>query len=130
MSRVLTDMQRAFIDALLSDECKGKPSLAKQKAGYADSVSTTTIMAGLQEEITEATRRYLALHGPAAAFAMTKSLGMDGPVPPDSRERMAAAREILDRGVGVVKTDRLEVSAVKAGIVFLPPKDADQDIED
>ena len=57
-------------------------------------------------------------------------MGMDGPVPPDSREKMAAAREILDRGVGVVKTDRLEVEGVKAGIVFLPPKDPEQDIDD
>ena len=130
MSRVLTDMQRAFIEHLFSDECKGNPTLAKRMAGYSDSVSATTVMRGLSEEITEVTRRYLSQHGPAAAMAMVESLGMDGPVPPDSREKMAAAREILDRGVGVVKTDRLEVEGVKAGIVFLPPKDPEQDIDD
>jgi hypothetical protein len=129
-SPALTEQQLQVLDYLFDDECKGKPRDAMRKAGYSDTYASGRMMAILAPHILERTRNYLSMHGPAAAMALTDGLGMDGPVEPDTKEKLAAAREILDRGVGLVKTDRMEVSGVVSGIVYLPAKEPEQEIDD
>jgi len=52
VSRQLTEKQQKFLDVLF-DEAAGNPVAAKKLAGYSDTVSSTTIMAALQEEVND-----------------------------------------------------------------------------
>ena len=74
----------------------------------------------LKDEIIERTKEYLAVHGPKAAGIFIAALN-DGPNVPGVKERLLAAREILDRS-GVIKTEQITIDT--PGTLFiLPPKD-------
>jgi hypothetical protein len=92
--------------------------LAKRLAGYADKSSTTEIIKGLKEEILEATQMYMARNAPKAAVAMTGAL--DDPTELGIRDKMTAAKELLDR-TGLVKTEKMQVEA-SGGVMLMPPK--------
>ena len=117
MARELTVKQRVFLDVLF-EEAKGDMVQAKKIAGYADSSSTSEIVKGLKEEILEATQMYMARNAPKAAMAMTHALY--DPTELGIRDKMSAAKELLDR-VGLVKTEKMQVEA-SGGVMIMPPK--------
>ena len=117
MARELTVKQRVFLDVLF-EEAKGDMVQAKKIAGYADSSSTSEIIKGLKEEILEATQMYMARNAPKAAMAMTHALY--DPTELGIRDKMSAAKELLDR-VGLVKTEKMQVEA-SGGVMIMPPK--------
>ena len=117
MARELTVKQRVFLDVLF-EEAKGDMVQAKKIAGYADSSSTSEIIKGLKEEILEATQMYMARNAPKAAMAMTHALY--DPTELGIRDKMSAAKELLDR-VGLVKTEKMQVEA-SGGVMLMPPK--------
>jgi hypothetical protein len=121
MARELTEKQQAFLNALFN-EARGNPVQAKKLAGYADGVSTTSVMAPLKEEIAEKTRDFIATSGPTAVWSMMHVL--ENPTDLGNKEKMAAAKDFLDRA-GFVKTEKVEVKS-ESPLFILPPK-ADED---
>ena len=117
MARELTVKQRVFLDVLF-EQAGGDMVQAKKIAGYADSSSTSEIIKGLKEEILEATQMYMARNAPKAAMAMTHALY--DPTELGIRDKMSAAKELLDR-VGLVKTEKMQVEA-SGGVMLMPPK--------
>jgi hypothetical protein len=119
--RQLTEQQQRFLDVLFR-EAGGDPLRAKRLAGYADAVSTPTVLRSLKEEVLDLTQLYLALNAPKAAFAIIS--GIDDPTELGIKEKLNAAKDLLDR-VGVVKTEKVQVEA-GPGLMILPPKKVDE----
>ena len=122
MSKNLTEKQAAFLAALF-DEAAGDVVKAKLIAGYAESTSTTDIVKGLREEVVEATQLFMARNAPKAAMAMVS--GITDPTELGIKEKMTAAKELLDRS-GLVKTEKLQVES-SGGIMLLPAKNDSED---
>jgi hypothetical protein len=122
MARNLTEKQQKFLDVLF-DEAGGDVVRAKQLAGYADGVSTTEVIKGIKEEIMERTQLYMARNAPRAAMSLVS--GMVDPTELGLREKLSAAKDLLDR-VGLVKTEKVQVEASN-GLMILPPKDKDDE---
>jgi hypothetical protein len=117
MARQLTDKQQKLLN-ILFEEAGGDLVQAKKLAGYADTSSTAEIVKGLKEEILEATQMYMARNAPKAAMAMVG--GLHDPTELGIRDKMAAAKELLDR-TGLVKTEKMQVEA-SGGVMLMPPK--------
>ena len=120
MTRQLTEKQQKFLDVLF-DQAGGDIGSAIKLAGYADGGSPTQIVASLKEEILEATQSYMARNAPKAAVAITSSL--DDPTQLGIRDRMSAAKELLDR-TGLIKTEKVQVET-SGGVMLMPPKDSE-----
>ena len=115
----LTEKQQAFMDALFGD-AEGNVRRAAELAGI-EYKYAYIIVKKLKEEIIERAEYYLALHSPKAAMALAKGVDDDGSRP-GALQRMAAAKEVLDR-VGLSKKERVEVSGeAVTGIFILPRK--------
>jgi hypothetical protein len=117
MARQLTEKQQKLLDVLF-DEAGGDIVQAKKLAGYADTSSTAEIVKGIKEEILDATHMYMARNAPKAAMAMVG--GLYDPTELGIRDKMAAAKELLDR-TGLVKTEKMQVEA-SGGVMLMPPK--------
>ena len=117
MPRQLTEKQQMLLNVLF-EEAAGDIVQAKKLAGYADSSSTMEIVKGIKEEILEATQMYMARNAPKAAMAMTHALY--DPTELGIRDKMSAAKELLDR-TGLVKTEKMQVEA-SGGVMLMPPK--------
>lgn len=125
MARVLTDRQKKFIEVLF-DEAGGDIVTAKKLAGYSDNTPTTEIVTSLKEEILDATHMYMARNAPKAAMSMVGALY--DPTELGIRDKMAAAKELLDR-TGLVKTEKMQVEA-KGGVMLMPAKNISEDDDD
>tara|TARA_R110000782_G_scaffold73812_1_gene147706 strand:+ start:415 stop:786 length:372 start_codon:yes stop_codon:yes gene_type:complete len=119
MARQLTDNQIKFLEVLF-DEAGGNHAVAKRLAGYSEKTPTKSIRDSLKDEILSATTDYLAQIAPRAAVAMASAL--DDPTELGIRDKMAAARDLLDRG-GFGKVDRVDVSSSGGGVFILPAKE-------
>ena len=117
MARQLTEKQQKLLDVLF-DEAGGDIVAAKKLAGYADTSSTAEIVKGIKEEILEATQMFMARNAPKAAMAMVG--GLYDPTELGIRDKMSAAKELLDR-TGLVKTEKMQVEA-SGGVMLMPPK--------
>ena len=119
MARQLTDNQIKFLEVLF-DEAGGNHAVAKRLAGYSEKTPTKSIRDSLKDEILSATTDYLAQIAPRAAVAMASAL--DDPTELGIRDKMAAAKDLLDRG-GFGKVDRVDVSSSGGGVFILPAKE-------
>ena len=115
--RELTERQQKFIEVLF-DQANGDPVQAKLLAGYSEHSSTSSIVATMKDEIMDATTLYMSRNAPKAAVAMVS--GVDDPTQLGIRDRLSAAKELLDR-VGLTKTEKVHVEAT-GGVMLLPPK--------
>ena len=122
MTRQLNERQQKFL-AVLFEEASGDVVQAKKIAGYSENTPTTAIVKGLKEEILEATSMYMARNAPKAAMAMTGALY--DPTELGIRDKMAAAKELLDRS-GLVKTEKMQVES-SGGVMLMPPKATSED---
>ena len=122
MPRELNERQQKFLEVLFED-AGGDVVAAKKLAGYSDNTPTTAIVKGLKEEILEATQMYMARNAPKAAMAMVG--GLFDPTELGIRDKMSAAKELLDR-TGLVKTEKMQVEA-SGGVMLMPPKAIVQD---
>ena len=118
MARQLTEKQQKLL-AVLFDEAGGDVAVAKRLAGYAEGSSTTEIVKGLKQEILDATQEYMARNAPKAAVAITG--GLFDPTELGIRDKMAAAKELLDRS-GLIKTEKVQVET-SGGVMLMPPKE-------
>ena len=117
MSKQLTEMQQTFLQVLF-DQAGGDVVTAKKLAGYSDGTSTSDIVKSMKEEIMEATQLYMSRNAPRAAVAMVG--GLTDPTELGIRDKMAAAKELLDR-TGLVKTEKMQVEAT-GGVMLMPTK--------
>ena len=122
MARELNERQQKFLEVLFED-AGGDVVAAKKLAGYSDNTPTTAIVKGLKEEILDATQMYMARNAPKAAMAMVG--GLFDPTELGIRDKMSAAKELLDR-TGLVKTEKMQVEA-SGGVMLMPPKAIVQD---
>jgi len=122
MARKLTERQQKFLDALF-EEANGNIKDAKIIAGYAVSTNNAEIIKSMKEEIVEATQLYMASNAPRAAVAMVS--GVVNPTELGIRDKMAAAKELLDR-TGLVKTEKVQVEA-SGGVMLMPAKKTQED---
>ena len=125
MTRQLTDRQKKFLEVLF-DEAGGDIVAAKKLAGYSENTPTTEIVTSLKEEILDATHMYMARNAPKAAMSMVGALY--DPTELGIRDKMAAAKELLDR-TGLVKTEKMQVEA-KGGVMLMPPKNISYEDDD
>ena len=118
MTRQLNERQEKFLSVLF-EEANGDVVTAKKLAGYSDNTQTSAIVKGLKEEILEATQLYMARNAPKAAMAMVG--GLYDPTELGIRDKMSAAKELLDRS-GLIKTEKVQVEAT-GGVMLMPPKE-------
>ena len=118
MAKQLTEMQQKFLEVLF-DGANGDVVQAKKLAGYSDNTPTRLIVDALKEEITEATRTYFSRIAPKAAMAMSQALS--DPTELGLRDKMSAAKDLLDRA-GLGKTEKVDVTS-SGGVFYLPPKE-------
>ena len=114
-----TEKQTAFLEVLMSEECKGNIRSAMNLAGYADTTSISAVVGPLRSEINERASLMLAMNAPKAAFAMRDVL--DDPSAMGARNSIAASAQILDR-TGLVKKEQVEVKNTGGAMFILPPK--------
>ena len=117
MASKLTERQQKFIDALFS-EANGSIKDAKIIAGYSPNTNNQEIIKGIKDEIFGATQLYMASNAPRAAMAMVG--GLVDPTELGIRDKMAAAKELLDR-TGLIKTEKVQVEA-SGGVMLMPTK--------
>ena len=117
MARNLTERQQRFLDVLFA-EANGSIANAKIIAGYSTNSNNQEIIKTLKEEIIEATQLYMASNAPRAAVAMVD--GIDNPTELGTRDKLSAAKELLDR-TGLIKTEKIQVEA-SGGVMLMPPK--------
>jgi len=116
----LTAQQEQFLEVLFN-EAQGNPKKAGDIVGYAPGYYLKVVKS-LKEQILERSEYSLAMHSAKAVKGLVDALDEDGKTP-GVNIRMEAAKQILDR-VGIVKRDKLDVTAqVAHGIFILPPKD-------
>jgi len=77
----------------------------------------------MKEEILEATQLYMASNAPRAAMAMVE--GLVDPTELGIRDKMSAAKELLDR-TGLIKTEKVQVEA-SGGVMLMPKKQTQED---
>jgi hypothetical protein len=117
-----TDKQLIFLDALMSEECRGNLRKAMDVAGYAKETSISSVVGALKEEINEKASMTLAMNAPKAAWGMVDVL--NDPSAMGARNTVSAAREILDR-TGLIKKEQVEVKNTGGAMFILPPKSED-----
>ena len=120
MARNLTEKQQKFLDVLF-EEAGGSLVKAKKLAGYADGVSSKQVSEALAEEIADLTKKFISSSATKAAYSMFEV--MNNPTDLGNKEKMAAAKDVLDRS-GFIKTEKVEVSA--ANPLFILPQKADE----
>ena len=119
MARQLTENQQKFLEVLF-EEAGGNHAIAKKLAGYSEKTPTKSIRESLRGEIKDATSDFLAQMGPKAAIAIANAL--DDPTELGIRDKMAAAKDLLDRG-GFGKVERVDVNSSSGGVFILPAKE-------
>ncbi len=115
--KVLTELQKAFISAILG-EAKGDFKLAKKLAGYSDSTPVQDIVKSLKSELREAAMDALTMASIKASFRLEDVL--NDPNQPGTSNILKAADSILDR-VGAKTSDDV-IKAPEGAVLILPEK--------
>lgn len=116
-----TEKQQAFLDALFN-EARGDLYQAKKIAGYSPTTPMSVIIGPLAEEVTELTRKHIATYGAKAMFSIADV--MERPTDLGNKEKLAAARDFLDRS-GLKGVDRVEVKS-ESPLFILPSKEENE----
>ena len=118
----MNEQQEKCLNALFS-EAQGNFRQAMDIAGYSKHEFPARLIRSLKDEIIDRAEHMLAANAPKAVLSMTGVL--DDPSALGNRDRLAAAKEILDR-TGIVKTEKIEHKGTPSAIVILPPLDEDE----
>jgi hypothetical protein len=122
----LTEKQQALLDALYG-EAKGDFRMAMDIAGYSKTVSQSKVMKSLKAEIIALGENVLAANSPKAVMSMVGII--DDPTALGNRDKLAAAKEILDRA-GLIRTEKVQHSVTAPSIVILPPLAEEPEVEE
>jgi hypothetical protein len=118
MAKNLTEKQQLFLDVLF-EEAQGDFVKAKKLAGYSENYATSSIVQGLEDEIAELTKKFIARIGTKAAYSMFEV--MSDPTALGNKEKMAAAKDLLDRG-GFKAKDEVKIESASP-LFILPAKE-------
>lgn len=110
-----------FLEVLF-DEAKGNFSKARDLAGFSPNTKLSYITKQIEDEIIEVTKKFIVRNGVKAAYAMKEV--MDDPVALGNKEKMAAAKDTLDRA-GLKQSEKVEIKA-ESPVFILPPKGDDE----
>lgn len=113
----MTEKQKKFLDVLF-EEAQGDFLKAKRLAGYSENTPTREVVASLEEEISNLVKKFLTNAGVKAAYTVNQIV--EDPTIIGGKERLSAAKDLLDRG-GFKATEKVEVTT-KDPIFILPPK--------
>jgi hypothetical protein len=119
MAKNLTERQQLFLDVLF-EEAQGDFVKAKKLAGYSENYATSSIVQGLEDEIAELTKKFIARIGTKAAYSMYEV--MADPTALGNKEKMAAAKDLLDRG-GFKARDEVKIEGAPP-LFILPAKES------
>lgn len=128
-----TEPQKKFIGALCSFEIteiprKERYRWAARQAGYEDTTAISQILGPIQHLVISATQRILAEASVEAAWTMRESL--EGTVDANTKVRLQAAADILDRAVGKKNNESDQSSKnPPMAILVLPAKQIAKVIE-
>lgn len=117
MATNLTEKQQKFLDVLY-EEAQGDIRVAMKLAGYSESTAKRDVVEPLTEQIADLTLKFIAQSSTKAAYSMYEI--MANPVALGNKEKMAAAKDLLDRA-GFGKTEKIEVKAEEP-LFILPAK--------
>ena len=116
----LSEKDRYFLD-ILFDSCKGKVRVAMDQAGFPKDMPTSSVTKRLGKLIQERAKDHLVSNTGQAVINLVDVLS--DPTLPGSKNIIAAAKEILDRG-GVVKEETVNV-VQEQNMFLLPPKNSE-----
>ena len=119
----LTEQHKRFLEVLFAD-ANGNINAAMRMAGFSEGYSRRSLTNYLKEEIIEATQLYIAMAAPRAAVAMIAAI--DDPTELGLKEKMSAAKDLLDRA-GLVKTEKVQVESNTGGVMILPAKEREEE---
>lgn len=119
----MTDKQQRFLAALYG-EARGDFYEAKRLAGYSQSTSLSEVFEPLEEEIDTYTRLFIKSLSVKAAYSL-KDI-MDSPTDLGNKEKLAAAKDVLDR-TGFKAKDSMEVLGDPQALFIMPPKKEEED---
>lgn len=132
-------MKNAMRDAFLDhyrDILETEPGIknpvreAVKRAGYSQpDTQWPRVAKNYREQLIELTKDILSDAGPEAAMTMVKVMRGEHGAEGAARDKIAAASQVLDRGVGVTKVEKMEIE-VAPGLVALPAKAPAQEIPD
>ena len=123
-TRKLSEKQQSFLDNLI--ETRGNAKQAAELAGYKS--SHYHLLKSLKQEVLDITTEILAQSAPKAAFKLLEIMDSNRPIP-QANNKLQAAQSVLDR-VGVVKTERLDITHKAGGGIFLLPEKRNNEIID
>jgi phage terminase small subunit len=121
MKKNLSEKQQKFLDVLFA-EANGDYVKAKKLAGYSENTATADITRVLRDEIKVLTEDFIGMSSAKAAYTMYDV--MVNPTELGNKERMNAARDLLDRA-GFKPKEKIEVSAPNP-LFILPAKSDEQ----
>lgn len=119
MSRQLNEKQQKFLEVLF-EEAKGNYVQAKKLAGYSETYSTKELVEGLEDEIVTLTKKFISRVGAKAAYSMYEVL--EDPTALGNKEKMLAAKDLLDRG-GFKAKDEVKIES-DVPLFILPAKNS------
>jgi hypothetical protein len=122
MNRKLTEKQEKFLEVLFDGEAKGDVRKAMKIAGYGPHTPSSQVTGPLANEIAELTTKFIAQSSTKAAYTMFSV--MQDPADLGVKEKMAAAKDLLDRA-GFTKTEKVEVKSSDP-LFILPAKEKDE----
>lgn len=120
--KTLTEKQLLFLGAL--PETRGDVRAAMKIAGYADTTSTTEVINPLKDKILDIAKELLATNSVKAVTSLLDVL--DAPNVPGNPNKLAAAKEVLDRA-GVIKEEQKEKQNNVKVTFYLPEKNKASD---
>lgn len=124
MTNVMRDAFLEHYRNILENEpgVKNPVKEAVFRAGYSQPETQWSRVAKIHRDaIIELTKDILSDAGPEAAMSMIRVMRGDHGEEGAARDKMTAAMQILDRGVGVTKVEKMEIE-VAPGLVALPVK--------
>ena len=116
-NKTLTEKQQKFLDSLAVTN--GDLKQAAELAGYSNG-SHYSVVKALKNEIIDFATDILAHSAPEAAFKLVEIMNTNKPIT-QIQNKLQAAQSVLDR-VGVVKTERLDITHNAGGGIFLLPE--------
>lgn len=116
-TRTLTDKQKKFLDVLY-EGAGGDIRSAMRLAGYSDGTACYNVTTALSEEIADLTIKFIAQSSTKAVYSMYEV--MTNPVALGNKEKMSAAKDLLDRA-GFGKTEKVEIKTSEP-LFILPAK--------
>lgn len=120
-----TDLQKKFLTALESPECARQPRderwrWAATQAGYSSDTSISDIIAPMAHLVKEVAESILLRASVEAAWTLSDAAG-HGAIDAQTKDRIAASRDILDRTVPK-KGEDVAKSTAPVAVLVLPAK--------